>query len=265
MPTLKNVRGLVMDMDGVLWRGDENLPGVAEFFVWLRAREIKFLLATNNATQTPDYYVERMRGIGVNIARANVLTSALATAHYLKQTNPRGARVYVVGEIGIVNALRDAGFEIVARDAQYVVVSLDRALTYEKLKRTTLEIRAGAKFIATNPDKTLPTAEGLIPGAGSILAALETAADHAPDVVIGKPSTTMFELALEMLALPRENVAMLGDRLDTDIAGAYAAGLQTILVLTGVSTRQGLADSKIKPAFVFANLDELRNAWSLEI
>ena len=262
MTVLGEIRGLVMDMDGVLWRGDTNMPGVADFFAFLRKRGIRFLLATNNATRTPGYYVERLQSNGVNIRPEDVLTSSLATARYLRRTNANGARILIIGEEGLISALREAGFELVERGAQYVVAGLDRELTYEKLKRATLEIRAGARFIATNPDKTLPTDEGLVPGAGSILAAIETASGKPPDIIIGKPARTMFDLAVETLGLPRDQVAMLGDRMDTDIEGAHAADLHTILVLTGITMREELEHAAVQPDWVFDDLRALQAAWS---
>lgn len=262
MVTLGDIRGLIMDMDGVLWRGNENLSGVAEFFAILRARGVRFVLATNNAARTPEYYVARLKGIGVNIEAKDVLTSSLATARYLRHLNSNGARVFIVGEEGLVQALREAGFEPVDRGAQYVIVGLDRELTYEKLKRATLEIRSGALFVATNPDKTLPTDEGLVPGAGSILAAIQTASGKPPDIIIGKPSRTIFDLAVEMLGLPRKQVAIVGDRLDTDIEGARAADLHTILVLTGITTRAELQNTSIKPDWVVDDLTALLAAWN---
>jgi 4-nitrophenyl phosphatase len=134
------------------------------------------------------------------------------------------------------------------------------SVTYDKIKRAALEIRRGAKFVGTNADKTLPSAEGDIPGAGAIIAAIQTATDVAP-LIIGKPERAMFDIAVEQLQAARETAAMLGDRLDTDIEGAQRAGLKSILVMTGVTTRESLAQSKVRPDFVFENLDVLREMW----
>jgi 4-nitrophenyl phosphatase len=169
--------------------------------------------------------------------------------------------VSVIGEDALREALRDADIEIVERDADAVVVGLDRQVDYEKLKRATLEIRRGAKFIATNTDRTLPTEEGLTPGAGSIVAALVAATDVEP-LIIGKPGRPMFDLALEIAGTTVEETAMLGDRLDTDIDGAAAVGMKTILVLTGVSTRVEAEQNHFKPDFIFEDLIALQKEWT---
>jgi 4-nitrophenyl phosphatase len=174
---------------------------------------------------------------------------------------PDCKRVYVIGEQALLDSLRDGGFELVERDADAVVVGLDRALTYQKLERATLEIRRGAKFIATNRDHTLPTEKGLIPGAGSIIAALVAATDVEP-IVIGKPGHPMFELALAITRTNPETTAMLGDRLDTDIDGAAELGLTTILVLTGVSTRADAEQNRAKPDVIVDDLPTLVRVWS---
>lgn len=257
---LNSLRALLIDMDGVLWVGNELLPGVADFFRFLQTHGIAYLLVTNNATRRPQYSVERLQSLGVNVSPNNVLTSADATARWIVNAHPSIKRVYVIGEKALVDALTEAGLECVEQSADAVVVGLDRGLTYERLKRATLEIRAGAKFIATNADKTLPTEDGLIPGAGSLLAALVAAADTEP-IIIGKPHRPMFDLALDLLRTPREQTAMLGDRLDTDIDGAAACGLKTIMVLTGVSTATEAAQNPIKPDLIFQDLPALQRAW----
>ncbi len=261
---LASIKSLVVDMDGVLWRGGKPLAGVADFFRFLSEREIPYLLATNNAARSADYYVGRLSEMGITMSRERILTSADATARWLTHELPRGARVYVVGESGLTDSLVDAGFQVVEGNAAAVVVGLDRTLTYEKLKRAALEIRYnGARFIATNGDFTYPAEEGLVPGAGSMVAAIQTASSATP-TIIGKPHRAMFDLALEILKTPREQTAMLGDRLDTDIEGARAAGLTTILVLTGVSTREEAEAAKVKPDMIYSDLNELREHWQTD-
>lgn len=259
--TLAPIRALLIDLDGVLWVGQRPLPGVAEFFDFLDARRIHYVLVTNNATRRADYTVTRLREMQVTVAPENVLTSADATPRWLTAKLPHVQRVYVIGEMALHDALREAHLEIVERDADAVVVGLDRQLSYEKLKRATLELRRGAQFIATNTDRTLPTEEGLTPGAGAIVSALIAATDVEP-LVIGKPGRPMFELALEMAGSTPQATAMLGDRLDTDIDGAAQLGLETIMVLTGVSTRAEAERNKFKPDFIFADLNALREAWA---
>lgn len=257
---LAALRALLIDMDGVLWVGSRSLPGVAPFFEFLRAAHIRFLLVTNNATRRAGYSVERMKGLGVDVEVSQVLTAGDAAARWLTARHPEIRRVYVVGERALRDALREAGIELVEHGADAVVVGLDRALTYERLERATLEIRAGARFIATNADKTLPTEKGLTPGAGAIVAAIRAATDTEP-TVIGKPHRPLFDLALQLLETSAEQTAMLGDRLDTDIEGAARGGLKTILVLTGVSTAAQAAQSPLKPDWIVDDLPALVRAW----
>jgi 4-nitrophenyl phosphatase len=166
-----------------------------------------------------------------------------------------------VGGTGIATALEQAGYVLVDKHADVVVVGVDFDLTYAKLKNATLEIRRGAKFVGTNADRTFPGTEGLIPGAGAILAALEAATDIRP-FVIGKPEPAMFEMALEKMHADPASTAVLGDRLDTDIEGAQRVGLVSILVLTGVTNRVMLEKSRIRPNLVFENLAELQRTWA---
>jgi 4-nitrophenyl phosphatase len=254
------LRGLIIDVDGVLWRGSRPMPGVAAFFDFLRTHRIPFIIATNNAMRPALDIVDRLTAMNVHVNEREVLTSSDATALYLSRVAPRGARVLVVGGEGLLGAMARAGFQIVEQEADVVVAGLDMELTYDKLRLAALEIRRGAKFIGTNADPTLPSAEGDIPGAGAIIAALRAATDVAP-LVIGKPERAMFDIAVEKLGAARAATAMLGDRLDTDIEGAQNAGLQSILVLTGVTTREALAQSRIQPGLTFENLDALREAW----
>ncbi len=260
-PSLNSIRALVIDVDGVLWHGTHALPGVPTFFEFLRAQHIQFVIATNNSARPGSEIIERMAHMGVAINASEVLTSAEATALYLPRLAPRGARVFIIGGIGLATALTNAGYELVEQNADVVIAGIDWTLTYEKLKRAALEIRRGAKFIGTNGDKTYPGEEGIIPGAGSILAALEAATDLAP-IVIGKPERPMFDLAIERMNVSPHSAAILGDRLDTDIAGGQRAGLASILVLTGVTTRATLAQFTITPSFIFDDLVALRTEWA---
>ncbi len=258
--SLALLRALIIDVDGVLWRGNRPMPGVPAFFDFLRAHRLPFVIATNNAMLPASDIVERLASMHVHVNESEVLTSSEATAMYLSHGVARGARVLVVGGEGLRSAMAHAGFQIVDQDAEVVAVGLDMELTYDKLRRAVLEIRRGAKFIGTNADKTFPSAEGNIPGAGAIIAAIQAATDVRP-VVVGKPERAMFDIAVEKLGVAREATAMLGDRLDTDIEGAQNAGLSSILLLTGVTTREALEQSKIRPGLTFENLEELRAAW----
>lgn len=254
------VRALLIDLDGVLYRGNTALPDAAEFIAWLRRRGFRFRLATNNATLTPQQYVEKLAGMGIDVESREVFTSALATALYLRHEGAEGQTAYAIGETGLLSALEGAGIRIDASNPQWVVAGLDRTLTYDKLATAALAINAGARFVGTNPDTSLPTERGLLPGAGAIQAAL-TAATGVHPVVVGKPQPLMVQLALEDTGTSLDETAMLGDRLNTDIQGAAAVGMRSILVLTGVSTRAELAVSPVQPDVVVDSLTELMGAW----
>jgi len=254
---------LVIDMDGVLWRGGTPLPGLAAFFDALAARAMPRVLATNNAGRTPAQYVARLAAWGVPIAPDDVLTAALVAAGYMANTLDAGAPVYVIGQEGLREALAGAGFRLVddiATPAVAVAVGFDRHLTYDKLKLAALHLQRGARFIGTNGDVTYPAEEGLLPGNGATLAALTAATGRAPEIV-GKPERPMFDAALRRLGLPAADVAMIGDRLDTDIVGAERAGLRTILVETGVDDAAAAARAGVRPDLVVAGIDVLARAW----
>ena len=250
---------LIIDLDGVLYRGHEAVVGAREFVALLQREGTPFLLLTNNSTRTPGQYVTKLAEMGIAIEESDVLTSAQATALYLERISPPGAQVYVIGEEGLQVALRER-YTIAEESADFVVVGMDREITYEKLRVATLLIRSGARFIATNPDKTLPTEEGLVPGNGAIIAALEAATGVAP-FVVGKPEPAIFDLALARMGVSKEGVAVIGDRLETDILGGRRAGLITILVLSGVTSRQELENSTIKPDLVFQDVRQLYEVW----
>lgn len=253
---LQKLRGLIIDMDGVLWQGDLALPGLQKFFEVLRQREIKFMLATNNNTQTSEGFVLKARGLGVEILPEQVITAAMATVQYLRLNYSTGSRIYVVGEAALKGLITEAGFALVDTDVVAVVATMDRQLTYEMLKRATLLIRGGADFIGPNQDFSYPTQEGIVPGGGAILAAISVSSDRQP-IIIGKPEGWIFKICMERMQLGPEETASLGDRLNTDIVGGQRLGLKTILVLSGVSTIADLASSSIQPTWVFAGIDEL--------
>lgn len=257
---LSTISGVVMDMDGVLWRGEMMLPGVDEFFALLRGRGLPFALATNNSSKTPADYVTKLAGMGIHgVEERQIVTSGTATMDYLRSHYPAGISIHVIGGDGLKRMIAEAGF-VLGDEASVVVAGIDVHLTYEKLKQANRLIRGGADFIGTNADASIPTAEGFAPGAGSILAALRTASSREP-LVIGKPGTPMFEAALKTLGTTPATTLMIGDRLDTDIRGAQSAGLKAALVLTGVATLADVEAGTIKPDGVFEGLPALMAAW----
>jgi 4-nitrophenyl phosphatase len=250
-------------MDGVLWRGSEPLPGLAEFFAFLRRRGIRFVLATNNASRTEAQYAERLAGYGAPVAVDEILTSSSATADYLASIAPAGSRVYAIGMDGVRQALTRRGFVLGEEDVRAVVVGIDWHVTYEQLKRASLLIRAGAEFIGTNSDATFPSPEGIVPGNGALLAAIETATGVKP-IVVGKPAPILYQQALRRLSTPLDVAAALGDRLETDILGGIRAGVKTILVMSGVTTPEQLAASDYQPDWVFADIFDVMKHWDVE-
>jgi len=258
---LARIRYLLADLDGVFYRGDRPLPGAADLVHWLDRQGIPYLFLTNNSTRTPEGYAEKLVRLGLPVRPEQVLTSALATRAYLEARFPRGTGLYFIGMKGLEEALLGDGyFRWDEERPACVVVGLDTHLTYEKLRRATLLIRSGAAFIGTNPDRTFPAPEGIIPGCGAILAALEAATGVSP-LVIGKPERWLLEEGMRRLGATPEHTAILGDRLDTDIAGGKRLGLVTLLVLTGVHGPADLEAADVQPDAVFPDLVALRETW----
>ncbi len=261
---LNTLQALLIDMDGVLWLGKELLPGLVPFFGLLQTRHLPFMLVTNNASNTPAHYVKKFAGFGVTITPENLLTSSLATAAYLKQIYKPGSRVFVVGQEGLRQAMQQAGFVLLDnadQPADIVVAGIDFTITYDKLKYATFLIQRGARFIGTNGDLTFPSEEGIAPGGGAILAAIEAATGVTP-TLIGKPERYMFDIAVQKLGIAPEQTAMLGDRLETDILGGQRAGLKTILVTTGIDNEDTIPKKGIQPDAIFSGIAALTEYWA---
>jgi 4-nitrophenyl phosphatase len=261
---LNEIEDLIVDMDGVLWHGETALPGLADFFATLNELGIGFMLATNNATRVASQYTDKLARFGVTVPPEQILTSAEVTASHLAHHYPPQTTVYVVGEDGLRLALARHGFDLLPTGglvapgtrAGLVVVGLDRQACWEQLASAAYLIQNGAHFIGTNGDVTFPTEAGPLPGAGALLALLETATGVAPEIM-GKPERAVFEEALSRLGATAATTAMVGDRLETDIAGAQAAGLPAILVLSGVTHRDQLAPHPVQPELVCQDIREL--------
>jgi 4-nitrophenyl phosphatase len=255
---LRNAKAWIFDMDGVLYRGAEPLPGVSELLDALDRRGRQFMLATNNSMSTADAYVHKLAAMTINVSAASILTSAMATRGYLLREFTPSAKFLVIGMPALTEQLFfDTEFSAVGPDGAVpdaVVVGLDKAFTYEKLSAAHAAILGGARFVATNTDATLPTENGLVPGCGSIVAAIATASGVVP-VVIGKPEPLMLHIALAQMGVAPEDAVMIGDRLDTDILAGNRAGMLTVLVLTGVSRREEIASAPAWPDLVFTDLN----------
>ena len=236
-----NIKALILDMDGVIWKSDAPIGNLPEIFERIETRGLKYVFATNNGTKTPEQYVAVLERLGVKIKPEQVVTSALGVAHMLAQKFQKGTKAFMVGEDGIREALEKKGFSILsvenAQEAEFFVMGIDRDITFNKMREATLLVRGGVPFYATNPDKTFPTPRGEIPGAGAWISVVTTATDIEP-IYAGKPFPFMMELSLERLGTKRDETSVVGDRLETDSAAGQAIGCPCALLLSGVSTRE---------------------------
>ena len=248
------------------------MPGLTDFFQTLREQQIRFILATNNASLTQAQYVSKLALMGVQVEPEEILTSSMATALYLsRHNNPAQSRVFVIGEDGAKQPLLDQGFTLTGlyelnddkdnpnRGADIVVCGKDSTLSWDKLATATLNIRAGAQFIGTNADTTLPTERGLTHGNGAILAALQAATGIAP-TIIGKPEPIIYQQALALLGVDPEQTVAIGDRLETDILGAVRTGIRSLMVLSGVSTEEDFKTTDYQPTWVMPDIRDVTQA-----
>ena len=260
---LREVRALIIDMDGTLFRGPIPLPGLQRFFSFLHAQRISFVVVSNNTTKTASEYQRLLASQGIQIQVDEILTAAAATATFLVDELGTGASLYVIGEPALHEVLRQTGFKLLhdaSQAADAVVVGGDSTLTYDKLKYAALLLQRGVRLVGTNPDLLCPTEEGLVPEAGTTLSALQAATGISP-TVIGKPSRPLFDLAIRRLGSHRIETAVLGDRLETDIQGGQQAGLRTVLVTTGIDDEGTIRQKGIEPDLVVDGLDMLVDLW----
>jgi 4-nitrophenyl phosphatase len=255
-----HIKSLILDMDGVIWRGDAPLGDLPAIFSRIRERGLKFVFATNNGTRTSEQYVTRLSNLGVEAEPWQVITSAQALSYALTLKFPRGTKIFMIGGDGVRKALEEKGYEIVsvenAPTAQAVVMGIDTEITFQKMSEATYLVRRGIPFYATNPDKTFPTPRGEIPGAGAWYSVIVTATGVEP-IVAGKPFPFLMELSLEKLGTPREASLVVGDRIETDIAGGQAVGCPTALVLSGVSTLEQANNWRPAPDIIIDDLSQL--------
>jgi 5'-nucleotidase len=225
-----------MDMDGVLVHEEHAIPGADEFVARLRARGARFLVLTNNSIYTPRDLAARLRTSGIDVPEESIWTSALATARFLQDQRPGGS-AYVIGEAGLTTALHEAGYTLTERSPDYVVLGETRTYSFERITHAIRLIENGSRFIATNPDATGPSMDGPLPATGSVAALISRATGIDP-YFVGKPNPLMMRSALNAIDAHSETAAMVGDRMDTDVVSGLEAGMETILVLTGLTTRE---------------------------
>jgi len=254
------IKSLILDMDGVIWRGDAPIGDLPTIFSRIRERGLKFVFATNNGTRTSAQYVNRLANLGVQVEPWQVITSAQALSYALAPKFPRGTKIFLIGGDGVRKALEENGYEILSVEnapaAEAVVMGIDTEITFQKMSEATYLVRRGVPFYATNPDKTFPTPRGEIPGAGAWYSVVVTATGVEP-IVAGKPFPFLMELSLEKLGTKKEETLVVGDRLETDIAGGQAVNCPTALVLSGVSTLEQAKEWRPVPDFIVQNLSEL--------
>ncbi|MBJ6363656.1 TIGR01457 family HAD-type hydrolase [Paenibacillus sp. GCM10012307] len=260
-------KGLLIDLDGTLYHGERKIDGADEWIVSLREAGLPYLFVTNNSTAAPEIVANRLSRMGIPAAAEDVVTSAQAAAAYIARIRP-GASVHILGETGLRQAAACAGLRLEPEGRpDFVLQGIDRELTYEKLKRTVALLLEGAEYILTNPDVLLPSDDGLLPGAGSLSALLQTASGVKP-TIIGKPSNILVEFALDRMGLKAGDTWMVGDNMATDIAAGKSAGCGTALVLTGLTNTGNLdhyrEQTGIEPDGIFADLREL-NTYILSL
>jgi len=243
------------DMDGVLVHENAPLPGAPELIRQWTDRGTPFLVLTNNSIFTPRDLAARLRASGLDVPEHAIWTSALATADFCASQIPGGS-AFVIGESGMTNALHEVGFILTENDPDYVVVGETRNYSFEAITKAIRLINGGARFIATNPDATGPSADGVLPATGAI-AALITKATGKDPYVVGKPNPMMFRSAMNKIGAHSENTAMIGDRMDTDVVAGIEAGLHTILVLTGISDRAEIERYPFRPSEILSGVHEL--------
>ncbi|MEE1621813.1 HAD-IIA family hydrolase [Zafaria sp. Z1313] len=253
--TPRDIECWLTDMDGVLVHENRPIPGAAELIQrWVDTSK-RFLVLTNNSIFTPRDLQARLASSGLHLPEENIWTSALATAEFLKRQLP-GGRAFVIGEAGLTTALHEAGFILTDQDPDYVVLGETRTYSFEAITRAIRLIEGGARFIATNPDATGPSAEGPLPATGAV-AALITAATNRQPYIVGKPNPMMFRSALNRIEAHSETTAMIGDRMDTDIVAGMEAGLFTVLVHTGITQPGDVETFPFRPDATFPSVAEL--------
>jgi NagD protein len=259
MNNLQRKKAFICDMDGVIYHGSNLLPGVLEFVAWLRKEDKKFLFLTNSSARTPRELSEKLARMGLKVGECHFYTSAQATATFLARQKPGGS-AYVIGDAGIISALYEEGYSINDTNPDYVVVSESANYDYARICHATKLVLNGAKLIGTNPDLTGPIEGGqIVPATGALLAPIELATG-AKAYYVGKPNPLMMRNALKKLGCQREETAIVGDRMDTDIIAGVEAEITTVLVLSGVTQREDISRFAYQPDYVFNGVGDVISA-----
>jgi NagD protein len=248
-------KSFLIDMDGVLISGQTSIPGADAFIARLRKKGIKFLVVTNNSMYTPADLAHRLQHLGLDITKEEIFTSAMATARFVHTQNP-GGKAFVIGESGLLVALHEVGYIQTDIDPDYVILGETFSYHLEHITKAVRLVLAGARFIATNPDPTGPGEGGIVPACGAMAALIERATGHAP-FFIGKPNPFMMRAALNYLGTHSEDTIMIGDRMDTDIVAGIQTGMETILVLSGVTSQEDIKRYPYRPSRVLTSVAEI--------
>ncbi len=248
-------KNIITDMDGVLVRGRALIPGVDKFITKLQASDREYLVLTNNPLYTPRDLVHRLQSVGLEIPPDRIFTSALATARFLHSQRPNGT-AYVIGESGLTEAIHEVGYVITDMNPDYVVLGETNTYNYEVLTKAIRLIMDGARFIATNPDVSGPSENGLVPACGAVAALIEKATGKAP-FYVGKPNPLMMRTALNFLGVHSEDTVMIGDRMDTDIVAGVESGMDTILVLSGITAETEVEKYPFRPSHILNSIADL--------
>lgn len=255
MKVLRDKKGFICDMDGVLYHGNNLMPGAAEFVEWLHAENKEFLFLTNSSERSPQELTQKLERLGIKVADRHFYTSALATASFVSGQSP-GSSAYVIGATGLTNALYNAGLSMNDVNPEYVIVGETRDYNFERIEKAVQLVRKGAKLIGTNPDETGPTEKGIVPATGSLIVPIERASGRKA-YFIGKPNPLMMRHALKKLGTDVADTVIIGDRMDTDIVAGTESEIDTVLVLTGVTDKDGVNKYSYRPKFILNNVGEI--------
>ncbi|GAB4072781.1 TIGR01457 family HAD-type hydrolase [Barrientosiimonas marina] len=244
----------IIDLDGTMYRGNEPIAYAAAFVDTLVSEQIPYLFLTNNSSKTPAQVSHKLQQMGIPSTAEHVLTSSMATADYIKREHPQ-ARCYVIGEEGLHEALKQEGLAVVEENSDFVIIGMDHSITYDSLSKACREVRHGAQLISTNADTTIPTDRGMEPGNGALTSVVSVSTGKQP-TFIGKPETIIIDQALKRLDAEKPNTLMVGDNYDTDIGAGINAGIDTLMVFTGVTPFSCYPSLPVKPSYYVQNLSE---------
>ncbi|MFX3622850.1 MAG: TIGR01457 family HAD-type hydrolase [Ectobacillus sp.] len=251
---MKKYKGYLIDLDGTMYRGEEKIEEASDFVKALAEQNIPYLFVTNNSTRKPEQVADKLLSFDIPATPDHVFTTSMAAANFVCEQKA-DASIYMIGEEGLHAALVEKGFIFEDKNPDYVIVGLDRDITYEKLAKACLAVRNGAIFISTNGDIALPTERGMLPGNGSLTSVVAVSTQTQP-IFIGKPESLIMEQALKVIGTSKEETLMVGDNYDTDILAGINAGMDTLLVHTGVTTKEKLSEYKVQPTYVVQSLTE---------